>query len=479
MSAQSKETHMKHATQAILTLTIASLALGCGKLEKSATSKDVRDANNTASNDPEKPIDAGQISAPGSIAIDLQGAVALALTAPSAALNLADEPQSNLQRINADGTMSSAFSKFNPGAVVEKLYVQNNYTFLAFKKGINLLPDGVKIQSGYDKATKIQTCWDGAKVALGTLCTAIPTCVLVYADNSNGILKCVDYDIFSMYGANPIQFDKNGTLYYRAAGKNDIGGLLRKLDQGKMTPIATGEIGDFAISDAGDVAYRVGANSLHVSSSSGEVKKLPLAMGQPVTFPDGNIYVMRDAEGDLSKYNPAGLEKIPSPDGFFAETRTGFKVGEKYFALGCQKGCTKHALIQFYPTRQVFPLKNMVYPSGTMQKVGGGELVHIAQDGGLVVIPVMDGNKADGYVEKLLLYNLDTNTEKNILPSGISITAVAVDAKRNVVHFAGKADGLGLTDAVGEVTGSIDLNTMKTTTNPNKLGTVSDFKTLN
>ena len=474
---------MKHATQAILIILALTLAVGCGKLEKAATSKDVRDANNTTTTNDEKPIDVGQISAPGSIAIDLQGAVALALTAPSAALNLAGEPQSNLQRINADGTMSSAFSKFNPGAVVKNLYVQNNYTFIVFEKGINLLPEGVVSKSGRDNDGST-ICWDGAKIPRHTAGCPVPypTCALVFAENSNGILKCVDYDVLRMYAVsetpNPIQFDKNDTMYYRALGKNNMGLFLRKLDHGKMTPIATGEIGDFAISDAGDVAYRVGANSLHVSSSSGEVKKLPLAMGQPVTFPDGNIYVMRDAEGDLSKYNPAGLEKIPSPDGFFAETRTGFKVGEKYFALGCQKGCTKHALIQFYPTRQVFPLKNMVYPSGTMQKVGG-ELVHIAQDGGLVVIPVMDGNKADGYVEKLLLYNLDTNTEKNILPSGISITAVAVDAKRNVVHFAGKADGLGLTDAVGEVTGSIDLNTMKTTTAPNKLGTISAFKTLN
>jgi len=472
---------MKRQTQAMLTMMITAASLvGCGKLEKAATSKDVRDSNNTT-NDDEKPIDAGQISAPGSIAIDLQGAVALALTAPSASLGLAGTSGSNLFKVNPDGSLTKAFTDQNVNLSVSQIFVKSGHTFLLFDKGADL-----QRTATYNKKTKLVDCWDGSTIdqmnsapGLGKSCpTNQPKCYFAWVDDAS-TLNCVDYGFQVDTHPNQIQFDGAGNVYYLGYFPMDLSRKpeLRKVKLGdKPTTVAIAW--NFAVNSKGDLAYKsIESSSIWTTIFAGVTSKVQAGWVQ--TFPDDKFY---SYGGGLHLLTSDGLQvvkdKVRAPA--YSETPAVTPEG-KIVTTSIDPSSSDFIpyIVEYYPTYQATKIKAL-----TSVKSGLGGYI-IAHDANLIVMSGLE-SKQDNLskvqeTEKLILFNIETNAETNILPQGgVSVTSISVDAKNHVVHFAGKT-GISLTDSFGldsgDVVGSIDLNTLQVTTKASTVGAVQSIQT--
>ena len=198
------------------------------------------------------------------------------------------------------------------------------------------------------------------------------------------------------------------------------------------------------------------------------------------TFPDDKFYSYH--EGGLYLLTSDGLHVVKDKvrSSVYSETPSVTPEG-KIVTTSIDPSSSDFIpyIVEYYPTYQATKIKAL-----TSVKSGLGGYI-IAHDANLIVMSGLE-SKQDNLskvqeTEKLILFNIETNAETNILPQGgVSVTSISVDAKNHVVHFAGKT-GISLTDSFGldsgDVVGSIDLNTLQVTTKASTVGAVQSIQT--
>ena len=424
---------MKHATQAMLTMMITAASLvGCGSMPASKKSS-VRGSDASGDYHP--------------FVLNLAGAVGLAVAPSKASLALAnssgsfaptaEEKSNSLLKIAEDGTLSSAYG--TPLGVeknratqewvtpqVSQVWSNKNLIVLKLAKAIPLVSPE-KDQTAYDEKTGIYTCWNGVVSAEGPgACIAPPSCLLGYADKTDGIVRCVDSALTSFIVnvdiplINPIQFDSAGNIYF--------GGSFGHDGKIKMFNIATYElkiiskyVGIFNVNAAGDL--RVIGN------------------GWITNFPDGKTYM-----GTLDAvYKLDGDTKTKYCDCVSNQVYT--TSSGKVVALGLDK------------VTQLFPNVTELASLSIAQATGGNNPL-VALSGSTIVI-------AKDF--KLQSYNVDTQKQVDLIPGNNSIQVRSLGIKGNTVYFSGTKGGLGLDESISAVSGKINLDTKELTSHPIEL----------
>jgi len=459
---------MKHATQAMLTMMITAASLvGCGSMPASKKSS-VRGSDASGDYHP--------------FVLNLAGAVGLAVAPSKASLALAnssgsfaptaEEKSNSLLKIAEDGTLSSAYG--TPLGVeknratqewvtpqVSQVWSNKNLIVLKLAKAIPLVSPE-KDQTAYDEKTGIYTCWNGVVSAEGPgACIAPPSCLLGYADKTDGIVRCVDSALTSFDGngqpiLNPVQFDNAGNIYF--GGSFGLDGKLKMFDISthQLTTVTTAQLGGFNVNASGDMWFKyVFGLGVYYKPANGKVTKISGLNGFAwvTNFPDGKTYM--GSLDTVSKLDGTTTTKYCDCAGGQVYTTSSGKVVE----IGLDK------VTQIYPT--VTPLAPISMVTGA---VGNSRLV--AHSGSTIVLAGQDS----GSNYKLQSYNVDTQKQVDLIPDN-SIQVRSLGIKGNTVYFSGTKGGLGLDD-ISAVSGKINLDTKELTSHNIPLFTNTFSQTL-
>jgi hypothetical protein len=443
---------MKHATQAMLTMMITAASLvGCGKLEKAATSKDVRDANGSG----------GAATKP---TLNLSGAIALAVKGAGSSLALASEPDvvssTNLMKVSSDGSLSSAFTSYNPNIHVSKVWIVKNHVFLLFKDSIPMIP-------GEDKTT-VDTCWDGSPTVTPPQCPTMPTCLLGYADVSDGVVKCVNPGLTYLTefrsGKSSVQFDDAGNLFYAGTvNKTTANGAIiaynvhRKAGIDRwdastkaITTNSNPSSDGFIVFSNGDTWQTDGTNAGSITSASGKTVKSLSGFGWAMKFPDGNTYAS----------SGAGLVKLDA-DYNYTLVKSG-QVGGYPSLSASGKVLTisnadskfgKVSVYKVFPEYKAFDLSviNKAIPTA----IGNGTDILQAYAGNSLIVA---GTDSSGNYH-LTSFDVESEKETDLLPNN-QVHILSMASTATSVVFSGEVVGASLDDgATGNVMGQVDLKT--------------------
>jgi len=463
---------MKHATQAILTsLAIASLALGCGSMPVGKKNASESRSGGTSGSSSSRPT------------LNMSGAVALAIKGTSTSLNLATEPNvvasNNLMKVASDGSLSPAFTDYNPDIQVSKVWIVKNHVFLLFTKSFAMIP-------GEDK-TSADTCWDGsATAATPQHCPTMPKCLLGYADVSDGVVKCVSPGLTQLAdfsgGNSAIQFDDAGNLFYAGSvNQTTTNGSIIAYNKFKPSGIDKWDASTqtlktitpfFQSQDAstvglGFIVFNNGDvwQSGSITYASGQTVKSSASFDWAAKFPDGNTYGSLAVGGDAGRLlcQPmtalcnASIVKIDA--GY--NTTTVYKgLGGRYpmtsssgkvMALNYRGG--KPSVYKVFPEYKEYDL-SVISKTIANATGNGNDILHANVDN----IVVVAGTDTSGSYH-LTSFDIDSEKETDLLPHNqIEIHSMASTATS--IIFSGTTQGAGLDDgATGAVMGKIDLKT--------------------